>query len=329
MPNQKASLIDNIFSNITDNCFFSGNLIDKISDHMPNFLNIEMTSPEQTSTVKVKKRDFSKFNSINFLKDLEDLNLDITINRYPDTNSKFNVLHKQLLFMIDIHAPFKTISKKEAKLKHKPWITNGLLKSISIKNQAYKRFVKTQQIIYYEKYKTYRNKLNHLLRKSKFMHFKEYFDIHKKNSKKLWSGLKDLINNRSDTQNCNVNLEIDSKIISDETKVASEFNNFFVNVGQKLRKNVPSSSKKFDDYLTNPEFMREMFVHKESMYNLRRGKQLVLPPTKTVFGVNSLIFRGAIAWNHLPKELKEVPKLSIFKKHLNKYEIYCHCKICS
>ena len=82
-------------------------------------------------------------------------------------------------------------------------------------------------------------------------------------------------------------------------------------------------------HLLNPEFMREMFVHKESMYNLRRGKQLVLPPTKTVFGVNSLIFRGVIAWNHLPKELKEVPKLSIFKKHLNKYDIYCHCKICS
>ena len=54
----------------------------------------------------------------------------------------FNVYHDKLLLIINKHAPYKTLSKKETKLKFKPWITKS--KSIKKKNVLYRKFIKTK-----------------------------------------------------------------------------------------------------------------------------------------------------------------------------------------
>ena len=37
----RPSIVDNIFTNIFDKELYSGNLLDKITDHLPNFLIIK------------------------------------------------------------------------------------------------------------------------------------------------------------------------------------------------------------------------------------------------------------------------------------------------
>ena len=56
----------------------------------------------------------------------------------------FNVYHDKLLLIINKHAPYKTLSKKETKLKFKPWITKSISKSIKKKNELYRKFIKTK-----------------------------------------------------------------------------------------------------------------------------------------------------------------------------------------
>ena len=45
-----------------------------------------------------------------------------------------------------------------------PWITKGLLKSINVKNKLYKQYLLRLTGDHLPKFKTYRNKLNNLIR---------------------------------------------------------------------------------------------------------------------------------------------------------------------
>ena len=45
------------------------------------------------------------------------------------------------------------ISKKEAKNKHKPWLTHGILNSIKIKTRWLKKFLKSKNTAHYKTYK--------------------------------------------------------------------------------------------------------------------------------------------------------------------------------
>ena len=68
---------------------------------------------------------------------------------------------------INNHAPIRRLTKREIKIRAKPWITKGLKVSIAIKNRLYKSYLKSKNDYYFSKYKTYRNKLKHLLFLSK------------------------------------------------------------------------------------------------------------------------------------------------------------------
>ena len=64
---------------------------------------------------------------------------------------------------LDRHAPFKKLSEKDLRRKHKPLITKGIHESIIVKNQLYKKFVTTKDNFYCTLHKVMRDKINHLL----------------------------------------------------------------------------------------------------------------------------------------------------------------------
>ena len=79
----------------------------------------------------------------------------------------------------------------------------------------------------------------------------------------------------------------------------------------------------------NPEFMSVFFSLTNPSYNLRCGSLMNVPRVKLTVGINSLSFRAALAWNHLPKDVKESSSLASFKKSLAEKQLYCKCSICS
>ena len=58
----------------------------------------------------------------------------------------------------------------------------------------------------------------------------------------------------------------------------------------------------------NPEFMWSMFLKKKHAHVLTicAPETLTLPEAKSSIGLNSIIFRGALAWNNLPKEINPI-----------------------
>ena len=86
-------------------------------------------------------RDSHNFDKDKYLEDLKELE-DLHLQKHNNVNQMFNVYHDKLLLIINKHAPYKTLSKKEAKLKFKAWITKSTLKSIKKKNVPYRKFIK-------------------------------------------------------------------------------------------------------------------------------------------------------------------------------------------
>ncbi len=144
----KPSLIDNIFINSIENNVNSGNIISKISDHMPNFVILDKMI-SKSKYIPQFKRDFTKFNESDFVSDFD--SAELLPHNTTDLDEKFQHFQNSVLKSINKHAPLKKLSNRQAKLRKKPWITSGILKSISIKNKLYKRFLKSKDKFWYQR----------------------------------------------------------------------------------------------------------------------------------------------------------------------------------
>ena len=71
VKNQKPTLIDNIFVNTIESPI-CGNLIEKISDHLPNFIIIENQDIKKEAAMNLYQRDTSNYNPIKFQNELID-----------------------------------------------------------------------------------------------------------------------------------------------------------------------------------------------------------------------------------------------------------------
>ena len=76
--------------------------------------------------------------------------------------------------------------------------------------------------------------------------------------------------------------------------------------------------------------MKEIFLFKETKYNLRKKDLLQTTNMKTTtFGINTFNFKGCLIWNSLENCLKEQKSLEKFKNLLKQNKkLTCNCKIC-
>ena len=119
--------------NSQENICTSGNLTTSISDHLPQFTIIEnlLSDTLVKKDVKTLKRDFSKFHSDNFIRDLKSVNWSVATQNNPNIGfENFMLIINNLL---DKHAPFKEQAKRKEKLRFKPWITKGKISKEMIK----------------------------------------------------------------------------------------------------------------------------------------------------------------------------------------------------
>lgn len=124
--NNSATLIDNIFVNRFNHKISSGNIVLDISDHYSLFCFIHCLIPIKLTT-KYKIRDYSNFFEECYVSETR-------ITRWQtdlETND-FLPFYNKLNKLINKHAPSKILSKCKAKQFSKPWINQGLRKSIKI-----------------------------------------------------------------------------------------------------------------------------------------------------------------------------------------------------
>ena len=222
-------------------------------DHLPNFvvLNHNHKNKKQTK----KKRDKKNFDPEKFQAELLDNgNLLLELINAETAQAACNIYMEKFLIKLDEMSPLRTLSKKERKIAEKPWLTTGILKSISKKRSLFKKFksdkFKNKSSDAYIRYKYHNDQICKLKRVSKAMHDKKYFIDNMKNSKKMWIGLNTLLNKNKKQQNT-IYLE-DQGFISDPHNVANKFNDFFLNIAGNLSAKIVQKNTKFQDYLKNP-----------------------------------------------------------------------------
>ena len=328
VKNQNPSLIDNIFINSLEKDITTGNLTSKISDHMPNFMILNNHS---FSTIKlpIKRRSYKNYDANEYAKDIQSIDILPALRMYQDdVHSITKYYHDQLLAVMNKHAPYVIPTKQELKWIQKPWITKHIQKIIKEKDSVYSKYVKKKSKFWYNRYRILCDIVKQEISKNKKKYFSWYFKANIDNSKKVWKGINEIINNKSSKDNEEIYLDDDGNIITDQKTVANKFNKFYTTVADKLVRKLGNPTTKFQDYLKNPNkhsiFLNETdpgevatLIHKldvrksGDIYGV--NARLVKDAGPSVATNLSIIFNLCIEKGTFPQLLKTAKVIPIYK----------------
>ena len=122
------------------------------------------------------------------------------------------------------HAPLKSINIKNK--SDKPWVTNGLRKSIKIRNELYKKRLTTQNIYYRKQYKIYRNRIASINKALRTYTTIVYLRTPQKQKQK-W----DNVNLSKNRPSSNIdNLKVKDKNLQQPSSISNAINRYFCNI---------------------------------------------------------------------------------------------------
>ena len=152
------SLLDHYYTNSINLVKNVGLLIADISDHLPIFTTISMHAKKvSVNDLHPYIRDYSNFNSEAFNESIRRFN-DIKTQSLDSRFYNFNV---HLLTCINEHIPLRKRTKREIRFAMKPWISNGLKRSINERRRLYNlsRLDGPQKSVRVRKYNKYKKNL--------------------------------------------------------------------------------------------------------------------------------------------------------------------------
>ena len=135
ITNYTATLMNHIYTNNTNQMISRIATID-ISDHLPTFCIVDI--PVQKQKFKRYFRDYRRFDSELYLQDIKAIDWNSIYIESNDLNEIAAKSISTLQLIVHKHAPRKQISQSKQKQFSKPWITNGILKSIKNKQSIYR-----------------------------------------------------------------------------------------------------------------------------------------------------------------------------------------------
>ena len=162
LTSSSATLIDNIFINDLACSSKGGNITTAISDHLIQFSQLDLFDTNTNSTKETKsKRDWTVFNKREFSDEIDKISWDDLRDPNIDTNQSFSNFYNKVTHLLDEMAPYKKLTKKDTALQQKPWITRGILTSMTKRDIFYKDFATekdpTKKARLGHIYKSYRN----------------------------------------------------------------------------------------------------------------------------------------------------------------------------
>ena len=246
-----ATLIDHALTNITQSLYHNFILTSKISDHFPIFIVTDSPSQKLKKTTHTF-RDFSATNIANFSNNLNSLSWhDVISSDCP--NISYNHFHDSFTMLHDLHFSPKTVKFNINYHKMEPWMSRGLLISRQTKLKLSSLLAKNHTPALSEKYKTYRNAYNKILRAGKKLHFSKAILNNSKNLKKTWAIIRLALNSPKPTNSINA-LLINNSLITDPLTIANHFNQYFTTIASNIASNIHPASELPNQpaNLTNP-----------------------------------------------------------------------------
>jgi len=325
-----ATIIDNILTNC-DDVIKSSILVNDTSDHMPTAL-VSNLSLVNRSNSKKQVSYFKRFHNDNnisrFKEKLSNVNWnEILDNENADDDYNKFVEHFQCLY--DECIPLKQCTNKSKVTPRSPWISKGLLNSINTKNKLYKHYLRSPTDSNHQKFKTFRNKLHSLIRKSKRNYYYTKFENVKNNIRQTWKAINHVIGRGQQTRLTDQYKRKSGTIITDPTIIANEFNDFFVNVGPTLASQIHNSGKNYYEYLNVPcpnsmfskpivesEILKiiNAFDQNKSAGHDNIGNFIIKKVANEIVHPLTTIFNLSLLTGHVPNQLKLAKIVPIHKK---------------
>ena len=235
-----------------------GIAISDTSDCYPVFALIPSVKHFKNNARQVWKRDMKNFKAEHFIEDLNQT-LNASLSSFDSTiHNQFEQFINSFTSVINKHAPRKLATRKERKLKTKPWLSSSLLCSIKTKHKLYKSICKTYDETKYKNYKTYRNVLNRTIEKAKQKYYNELIIENKSNSGKIWKIVNELVNLKP-SQQVDIN-QLNTKtgeVITNPVAISENLNAYFANIGKKMAETI--SEVDMDTNATAPTGMINSF----------------------------------------------------------------------
>ncbi|KAF7660965.1 hypothetical protein LDENG_00270650, partial [Lucifuga dentata] len=155
---------------------------------------------------------------------------------------------KILMELYERNCPLRNYSQKY-KSENNPWMTKGLQNACKKKNALYRKFIKCRTKETKTKYKKYKNKLTSIIRGQRKDYYSKLLDENRSNMNGTWSVINSVIKSKAGKSAYPNYFVRDDTFLYDMKISANEFNNFFVNVGPNLAKEIPEIT--VDDYTGN------------------------------------------------------------------------------
>ena len=248
ITDQSRTLIDNIFTNINP-IPKGGIILSDITDHfpvfaiMPHILSSKTYPPASTHQLKLGLADQKRLKEILSVHDWSH------ILEMDDANNAYDSFIETINSAIDsIVSTPKNPNSGYKKNPRSPWLSHSLLKSVNRKNRLYYKYKLNPTPKAKKKYTDYKNVLTNSLRCAKKNYYSELFESCKNDIKKTWKAINNVLHNKKNMSPiCKLN--INGKEVEDPFEHANGLNDFFVNVGPSLARNIPDADTPFYEYL--------------------------------------------------------------------------------
>ena len=224
--------------------------------------------------------------------------------------------------------PLKPLKVKNCKRLNSPWITKSLLVSVRKKNKLYRQLLRSPNQMRELQYKSYRNKVTHLIRIAKRHYYDQRFASAKNDLKETWKLINEVINKRKCRQPFPKSFRSDGSVITDPAEIANGFCNYFTSVGPKLAAKIPRVNTSFRSFLngqtheslalkpTNVEELNDICMSLKSgkapgyddisMHVIKNTFEIVSEPLKNI--INLSFSKGIF-----PDKLKVAKVIPVFK----------------
>ena len=244
-PECNPSLIDNILTNCTENLKVAGVFESGVSHHRPIFCFIDDILPQsENSTTNIPKYDYCESNFNTFNEDIEEYCQSDIEYTEPNFLKFVGVINVK----IEDNFRFKSncIKKSRRNFLFNPWITSGIVASVTKKHYLYKKWRKSVtkkdklgNVELYDIYKKYRKERKGIIKYAKRKYYSKKFDNVKGNMKKTWALINELRGKTKTNLKCN--FKIDGKLVEDKREIANGFNNFFSSIASTMNAKLKSS----------------------------------------------------------------------------------------
>ena len=325
LTDDSSTLIDHIYTNAPIQNTTSGIALADISDHLPVFCICD--APTSKNKQITYFRDYSNFRKEQYLADISQIN-------WPDLYSNSTDLHEityacinKVKDIVNKHAPLKRATNSKMKQLNKPWLTQGLLKSIKRKQRMYKSHFCSKNLMKIKEYKQYSNLLNKMKAKAKDKYYNQYFQLCRENLKETWKLIGTIIKRKAKVQsNYSSRIIRNTKVYTNEFDIANQFNQHFTTIGPTLASAINPTCDEPTKYIRNSptnsfylsavteEYVAQLFSNlNERKASLDIPNKLIKLASHELSKPFSYIYSQSIIQGIVPNVLKVSRVTPIFK----------------